>query len=68
MFNDEGEKIGYRYTVSYEGHIFEGDSDGYNSHGYDRWDDAQSLIYAYGDVIRVDDNYYGCTWEKGEWY
>ena len=25
-----------KYTVWYEGHLFEGDSDGFNEHGYDR--------------------------------
>ena len=35
-----------RYTVWYEGHLFEGDSDGLNEHGYDRWEDAMGVYVA----------------------
>ena len=68
MFNDDGVKICGRYTVSYEGYLFYGDSDGLNSHDYDKWDDVASLIGAYGDIITVKDNEYGVTWQNGEWY
>lgn len=68
MFDEEGVKIGYRYTVSYKGYLFVGDSDGWNFHGYDRWEDVNSLINAYGDIIEVEDNEYGVTWAQGEWY
>lgn len=68
MFNDEGEKICGRYTVIYEGYLFCGDSDGLNFHDYDRWDEVNSLINAYGDFITVKDNEYGVTWANGEWY
>ena len=58
-----------RYTVSYDCYLFVGDKDeGINRHEYNSWDEVQSLINAYPDVIRVDDNEYGVTWEKGEWY
>ena len=68
MFDDDGVKICGRYTVMYEGYLFVGDTDGLNTHDYDRWDDVQSLIYAYGDIIEVRDNEYGVTWSHGEWY
>ena len=67
MFNDDGEKICGRYTVSYEGYIFVGDSDGLNFHDYDRWEDVASLMGFYGDVITVKDNEYGVAWSNGEW-
>lgn len=68
MFNDDGEKICGRYTVIYEGFLFEGDSDGLNFHDYDFWWDVQGLIYAYGDIITIKDNAYGLTWQNHEWY
>ena len=68
MFNEDGEKIGFRYTVSYEGYLFYGDNEnGWNHHGYDRWEDVQSLINAYGDIIEVTDNEYGVPFAHGEW-
>ena len=68
MFNEDGEKICGRYTVSYEGYLFVGDSDGLNFHDYDRWDEVSSLIDAYGDIIHVHDNEYGISFGHGEWY
>ena len=67
MFNEDGIKICGRYTVIYEGYLFYGDSDKLNFHDYDRWDDVESLINAYGDIITVKDNEYKVYWEKGEW-
>lgn len=61
-----------RYTISYKGYLFYGDSEGWNSHDYDRWDDVVSLINAYGSEdgleFEVKDNEYGVTWKNGEWY
>lgn len=68
MFNDEGEKICGRYTVIYDGYLFYGDNDGLNFHDYDRWDEVNGLMNAYGDIITVKDNEYGVTWANGEWY
>lgn len=68
MFNEDGEKICGRYTVSYEGFLFEGDNEGLNFHDYDRWDEVNSLIDAYGDIIHVSDNEYGISFAYGEWY
>lgn len=69
MFNEDGERIGSRYTVIYEGYLFVGDKmNGFNRHDYDRWEDVQWLMAAYGDIITVDDNEYGISWTKGEWY
>ena len=67
MFNDEGEKICERYTVMYDGYLFYGDNDGLNCHDFDRRDDVESLIHAYGDMIEVRDNEYGVYFARGEW-
>lgn len=56
-----------RYTVWYEGHLFESDSDRLNEHGYDKWEDAIALYVAYGDMIHIRDNRYDVTFEYGEW-
>ena len=57
-----------RYTVMYEGYLFDGDkADGLNMHDYDNWDEVQSLINFYGDVIEVRDNWYDVHWYKGGW-
>lgn len=63
---DEYEQI-EKYTVWYEGHLFEGDKDGYNEHGYDKFEDAMALYKAYGDMIHIRDNEYGVVFEYGEW-
>lgn len=65
MFNENAEKVGSRYTVSYYGSLFYGDSEGLNFHDYDRWEDVLQLIEAFGDYITVDDNYYGVKWSEG---
>lgn len=65
---EESEPYPVRYTVMYEGYLFEGDkADGLNMHDYDNWDEVESLINAYGDVIEVLDHWYGVHWYKGEW-
>ena len=56
-----------RYTVIYEGRLFDDDTDGLNRHGYDSWEDAVALYYTYGDMIRIKDNEYGLTFEYGDW-
>ena len=69
MFNEDGEKVCSRYTVSYEGYLFVGDNEeGFNYHDYDRWEDVQGLMISYPDIIRVHDNEYGVDWKEGEWY
>lgn len=67
MYDDDGVKIGSRYTISYEGPLFYEDGDGWNSHDYDSWYAVQGMIQAYGDIIEVRDNLYGVTWSHGEW-
>ena len=67
MYDENGNYAGARYTVMYDGALFYDDDDGLNMHDYDRWDEVQSLIYAYGDIIEVRDNYYGVLWSNGEW-
>lgn len=57
-----------RYSVMYDGYLFDGDSDGLNIHPYEKWEDVQTLINAYGDIIEVKDNYYDVHWSHGEWY
>ena len=56
-----------RYTVYYEGTLFDGDSDGINEHDYDKWDDAIALYAIYGDLIHIRDNQYDVTFAYGEW-
>lgn len=56
-----------RYTVCYEGYLFEGDTDGLNEHDYDRWEDAIALYDAYGDMIHIKDNLYDVSFDYGEW-
>ena len=56
-----------RYTVWYEGQLFEGDKAGYNEHGFDRWEEAIALYHTYGDIIHIRDNEYGCSFDNGEW-
>ena len=68
MFNEDGERIGFRYTVIYDGYLFEGDSTGTNRMDTDHWEDVQGMINAYGEWITVKDNEYDLTWEKGEWF
>ena len=56
-----------RYTVWYEGYLFDGDKDGYNEHGYDKFEDDIALNHAYGDMIHIKDNEYGVSFDYGEW-
>lgn len=62
---DEYEQI-ERYSLIYEGYIFEGDSEGFNERGIDSWEEALLLYYAYPNIT-IHDNKYGCTFSKGEW-
>ncbi len=56
-----------RYSIRYFGHLFEGDTDGYNEHGVDDWNKALEFYHTYPDVIEIHDNEYGYTFSKGEW-
>ena len=56
-----------RYTVWYNGYLFYGDTNGYNEHGYDNFDDAIALYYTYGNIIHIKDNEYGVSFDCGEW-
>ena len=56
-----------KYTVWYKGHIFDGDTDGYNEHGYDNFENAIALYHAYGDMIHIKDNKYGVSFDYGDW-
>lgn len=56
-----------KYTVWYEGYLFDGDSDGYNEHNIDDWDDAIALYDAYGNMIHIKDNEYGVSFDNGDW-
>lgn len=64
---DEYEQV-ERYTIFYKGFIFEGDTDGYNSHRYDTWEDAYSVYQAYPDMVSIKDNEYDVTFSNGDWY
>jgi hypothetical protein len=63
---DEYEQV-ERYTVCYVGHLFDGDTDGYNAHGVDRWEDAIALYYMYPDMISIRENEYDVIFARGEW-
>lgn len=56
-----------RYTVWYEGYLFEGDSNGYNEIKVDRFEDAIALYNAYGNLIHIVDNEYGVSYDNGKW-
>ena len=73
MFNEEGVKICGRYTLGYQGHLFEGDaSEGYNFHDFDDWNHVHGIYATYQDFPELDfhirDNEYGVTLSRGEWY
>lgn len=72
MFNEDGIKIGSKYTISYNGYLFYGDNDGLNFHDYENWNDVQFIINAYGYEpsleLEVKDNEYQVVWKNGEWY
>ena len=56
-----------RYTVWYEGYLFDGDTEGYNKHNYDKFEDAIALYIQYGDMIHIKDNEYDVVYEYGNW-
>ena len=56
-----------RYSVCYEGKLFDGDKDGYNEHGYDRWEEAIAIYHTYGDMIHIRDNEYDVSFDYGDW-
>ena len=56
-----------RYTVWYEGYLFDGDTEGYNKHNYDKFEDAIALYNQYGDMIHIKDNEYDVVYEYGNW-
>lgn len=65
---DEYEQI-ERYTVGYEGKLFEDDTDVWNEHGYDKWEDAIELYNRYGNIVQIliKDNKYDVVFANGEW-
>ena len=56
-----------KYTVWYEGQLFDGDIDGYNEHDINKWEDAIALYYTYGNMIHIRDNEYGVSFDNGDW-
>ena len=58
----------FKYTIAYEGALFEGDSDGYNEHYTDSWNECVSLLNAYGDDVRIRiyDNKYNAVYDSLE--
>lgn len=69
VFNNEIDEYEQttRYTVWYKGYLFDGDTNGYNKHNYDKWEDAIALYHTYGDMIHIKDNLYDVTFEYGDW-
>ena len=55
-----------KYSVSYEGCFFEGDTEGINIHNFDKWEDAKMLYDMYPNVV-IKDNEYGLIFENGDW-
>ena len=71
MYNDEGEKISGRYTVSYRGPLFEGDPEdpgAWNSFDTDVWGEITVYMHMYPQQVYINDNYYDVAWHDGEWY
>ena len=66
LMHEEDRFTGARYTIHYEGYLFYGDSDGWNHHDYDRWDDIAGIVEVYLGVW-VEDNYYGVRFANGDW-
>lgn len=61
----------YRFSLCYFGYIFDGDSNDYNEHGYDRWSDVIEIYKAYHDSVpgmEIHDNKYSVTFANDEWY
>lgn len=46
-----------RYKVVYDGHIFEGDSDGLNVRYAEKYEDVSWMLNAYDDVEIIDTFY-----------
>ena len=58
-----------KYSVRYNGNIFEGDKDGWNSFNTDKWEDAIEFYHTYGNdtEVSIKDNEYDVVFEDGEW-
>ena len=60
-----------RYTVGYNGCYYSDDSDGWNSHDYNCWEDAIAEYNALRSVVVPDvylkDNEYCVTLQDDEW-
>ena len=66
MFDADGNYCGPKYTLHYEGSLFEGDTDGWNHQHYDRWEDIHSVFSFYAHYVEegqmdmyITDNEYG---------
>ena len=57
-----------RYTVSYDGVLFDGDTEGLNVHHYERWEDAIWVYNGYPDIVMIEDTETGMTLFHGEWF
>lgn len=63
-----GNEILEKYSVCYNGYLFEGDTDGYNTRGCESWESAKAIYDAYPDIVSIHDNEYGATFSNGDWY
>lgn len=68
MFDAENHWHNVPYTLCYEGFLFDGDTDGWNAHEYDRWEDAVSILNSYKHYVEegqmdmyIKHNEYGVT-------
>ena len=57
-----------KYTVGYEGILFDGDTEGHNKHNYDNWEDAKAVYDMAPDIVSIKDNEYGMIFENGDWH
>lgn len=57
---------GPTYTIIYEGYLFDGDTEGFNKHDYNSWDEVKSILENYPSVT-VRNNVWGIYLVNGEW-
>lgn len=57
---------GPAYTIIYEGYLFDGDTEGFNKHDYNNWDEVKSILED-NPSITVRNNVWGIYLVNGEW-
>ena len=67
IITDSVHKRVAHYTVFYEGRLMEGDTENYNEHECETWEEAFALYDAHRDTVHIKDNINGITLERGNW-